>query len=694
MKLLKLEVRNFKPFRELVLPPDDVEFPEGLIIIKGPNSTGKSSLFESILWSLWGPDSVSGLSNDELVSFSSTFCRVILQFEVAGARYKIDRTYNPADGMAVVLFMQQDKAWKRIADKSTSVARKLDEILCLELKQALNTLMVRQGEVAEIANAKAVVLRNRLVDIYDIDILKGMSKHLDNFESNLGDKVNALSQDYRPPEDIQEQIQQCSARITEHNGSIQERNEEIESTEKMLKDIPDSTSLQKISEITRKLEQDNRDLDRRSEELQSDLSKAGLLDADDALVQARLDSLKKVKERTEIEREEIDTLKQTIDQEIGQINGTNQDLDEKIATLTESSSDQNDSTCPTCSKPLSPKERDNLIDEYKSEKKSGSTKLKELQKQRKEHASSTKNIEERLREISTSSDATIKAQETKKQVGSIQSDILQSEDELSKILGAVGVSDIAVLLQKFDVPSVSNLQMKVAKFEGALKEAKRSTGEIEENIRREELLVSDLEGKKNLMKQMGAEIEELKILNEHAKYVRRKLVSGFVADYVFQKRLIGIIRSATNQYVRFFTNGQYTSIDLEPTPPTKRSGPGLILKIWDERDQAWKKTGQLSYGDRTAISLGLRLGISRTMSSIRPLRDSPVITPRVRSVLLDEPLGGLDKKRRESVVTNLVNDTNFEQIFLITHTDVQGWDDVPSIEVAKDGSSSTATLEM
>ena len=28
MKLLKLEVRNFKPFRDLVLPQEEMEFPE------------------------------------------------------------------------------------------------------------------------------------------------------------------------------------------------------------------------------------------------------------------------------------------------------------------------------------------------------------------------------------------------------------------------------------------------------------------------------------------------------------------------------------------------------------------------------------------------------------------------------------------------------------------------------------------
>ena len=119
-----------------------------------------------------------------------------------------------------------------------------------------------------------------------------------------------------------------------------------------------------------------------------------------------------------------------------------------------------------------------------------------------------------------------------------------------------------------------------------------------------------------------------------------------------------------------------------------------MLKVQDQRDNAVKKTTQLSYGDRTAVSLGLRLGISRTMSAIRPLRDSPALSPRIRCVLLDEPLGGLDKARRDSVVQNLINDQSFQQILLITHTDVQSWEGVPTIEVSKDGSASNAVLQV
>ena len=48
MKLLRLELKNFKPFRDLILP-EDGELPDGLIIIKGGNSTGKSSIFEAVL---------------------------------------------------------------------------------------------------------------------------------------------------------------------------------------------------------------------------------------------------------------------------------------------------------------------------------------------------------------------------------------------------------------------------------------------------------------------------------------------------------------------------------------------------------------------------------------------------------------------------------------------------------------------
>ncbi|MDH4213072.1 MAG: AAA family ATPase [Candidatus Thorarchaeota archaeon] len=692
MKLLKLEVRNFKPFLDLTLPDDGTTLPEGLIIIRGPNSTGKSSLLEAILWALWGSDSVE-LNNDDLISFSSTFCSVVLTFEVAGAQFKIDRSYNPADKTNVVLFTKTGKAWKRIADKTQSVATKIDEILGLEWKQAQNTILVRQGEVAAISTAGPVMLRNLLVDIYDIELLNRMSNHLEHFESDLDSKIRALRADYRSPDDIKEQIDHCRKRISDYESSIKNRNEEILSTERTLKGIPDDDKLKIMSRVSSEIERKEHELELTTKEVERNLSQAGILDAEPEIIQARIDSLKREKERVESERDALNATITQVSEEMGKVSGIQSDLKTKIDILTKPGHAKDEVICPTCSKPLSLKERDRLVSEYKQAIREGDLKTKELDKGRKLQIADAKKFEQRLSVITLSTNAAEKVKVTQEQVREIKQTIEKSEQELSSVLQAADIADLNSLLKKFNMPTIADLQSYVSALKGDLRGAKKSTSEIEQNIGKEQALITELEGKEILMKQMGAEIQEMEGLNQHAKYVRRNLVNGFVADYVFQKRLIGIIRSATNQYVRFFTNAQYTSIDLEPTPATKRSGAGLLLKIWDERDQAWKKTSQLSFGDRTAISLALRLGISRTMSSIRPLKDSPITTPRVKTVMLDEPLGGLDKARRESVVSNLINDSNFEQILLITHTDVQGWEGVPIVEVAKAGFSSTATLE-
>jgi exonuclease SbcC len=212
MKLLRLEIRNFKPFKQLSLPDDDQELPGGLILIRGPNSTGKSSLLEAVLWGLWGPDAIE-LANDEIVSFTSTHCTVIMEFRVAGSEYKIHREYNSADGLSVVLFARRGDAWKRIADKTMSVKSKIDEILSLDYKQALQTLLVRQGEVSVIANATPVILRKLLEDIYDIGLLRQMESHLENMEKDIGLKVDALNRDFERPESIRQQIEQHEGRI-------------------------------------------------------------------------------------------------------------------------------------------------------------------------------------------------------------------------------------------------------------------------------------------------------------------------------------------------------------------------------------------------------------------------------------------------------------------------------------------------
>ncbi|MFW9845562.1 MAG: AAA family ATPase [Candidatus Thorarchaeota archaeon] len=695
MKLIRLELQNFKPFRHLSLPENDDELPNGLIIIRGPNSTGKSSLFEAILWALWGPTSV-GLTNDELISFASSFCRVKMVFEIAGIRYEIDRSYDPANGMSVVLSHYRDEAWKRIADKSQTVGRTVDEILSLDSGQALNTLLVRQGEVANIAHATPSVLRELLVKVYNIELLGQMTRQLENLESDLSNQIGVLQEEYRPPEDIREQIADAKSRIGQDEAELKTIDNEKIAAENLLSKLPEpkdiKIAIELFDEIRRKESEHDQSLKRRDKELKA----AGLVDADARIISARLDSLKKESTRLESEKQTLMDQSSQSEREIGTYSGVVNDLQEKVTTLSSSSSsdEEQETVCPTCQKPLTESERKNLIKEYSSLVSSHRAKIRELEAARDEIPSQIREIEDRLKAIPRAIDAVTRVAEQHQESEGMAAEVEEVARKLGKVLQKMDVDSVQMLLKKHKVTDLNELQNSITKLTTTLISLRTRSESAAKRIERDSEQVKDLQEKEVKMKEMGARIKTLEDLREHTRYVRRKLVSGFIADYVFQKRLIGIIRKATNQYVSSFTNGQYTSIDLEPTPPKGRSGPGLLLKIWDERDKAHKKTSQLSFGDRTAISLGLRLGISRTMSSIRPFKESPAVIPRIRSVLLDEPLGGLDRDRRLAVVRNLVDEESFEQIFLITHTDVRGWEGVPVVEVSKSGTSSTAVLSL
>ncbi|MHA2160874.1 MAG: AAA family ATPase [Candidatus Thorarchaeota archaeon] len=688
-----MELKNFKPFRNLRLP-ETGDLPDGLILIRGPNSTGKSSIFEAVFWGLWGADSALGLTNDELVSFTSTHCQVILVFEVDGTQYKIDRKYNSADGMSVVLYAQREDSWKRVVDKSRSVADKLGEILHLQPRQALNTLLVKQGEVALIANATPTVLRNMLVKVYNIELLEEMTGHLDHLESDLKIRTESLEADYQRPEHIQSDIEDTRQRLKEHEEGLQNKKDELTATESLLKDVPDPDALSSIQELTTKLDDAKRDLERARKNVVDDLEDAGLAAPDEKIIATRLKLLKKDSRRSESERSTAKTQISEIDREIGAIQGNEIDLKDKISVLgtVQQGDDEESTLCPTCSKPLTANECDHILAEYETAIKQGLTRAKQLKIERAKLSVTVKGHEDRIIEMNKAIDAVGRIKTKQKDVGNAELLQTKTNSELEEAIENLGVSDIDSLLKTHGVEKLIDLQLVVKQHVTNAESLKREYDMIMNNISVEQRKIEELEAKVVRMEEMGRKIETLKSLNEHAKYVRRKLVSGFLADYVIQKRLIGIIRGATNQYVRSFTNGQYTAIDLEPTPARGKGGAGLALRISDKRDNAVKKTSQLSFGDRTAISLALRLGISRTMSAIRPLKDSPAISPRVRSVLLDEPLGGLDKARRTSVVQNLINDQSFQQIFLITHTDVQGWEGVTLIDVAKSGPASTATL--
>ncbi|GAG96757.1 unnamed protein product [marine sediment metagenome] len=55
MQITKLMFKNFMGYKQLSLPKSNDDLPEGLILISGQNSYGKSTILEGVLFAFFGP---------------------------------------------------------------------------------------------------------------------------------------------------------------------------------------------------------------------------------------------------------------------------------------------------------------------------------------------------------------------------------------------------------------------------------------------------------------------------------------------------------------------------------------------------------------------------------------------------------------------------------------------------------------
>src|SRR5690348_9618208 len=91
MKILKVAVENFKPFVKIQIPEDNISMGEGLFLICGDNSMGKTSFIESILWGLLGDSLINVQKKEMLVRTGQPGCKVDILFDIGGSQYRVIR---------------------------------------------------------------------------------------------------------------------------------------------------------------------------------------------------------------------------------------------------------------------------------------------------------------------------------------------------------------------------------------------------------------------------------------------------------------------------------------------------------------------------------------------------------------------------------------------------------------------------
>lgn len=169
MRLHRLELEGFGPFRARQVVDFDAFDGDGIFLIAGRTGAGKSSVLDGICFALYGgvPRYDGGerrLRSDHCAAGDPS--RVVVEFTAAGRRWRVTRSpeYDRPKQRGAGLTTEPHRAlleeldggeWIGRAARPVDVARELDEILGLNKQQFLQVILLAQNRFAEFLLAKS-----------------------------------------------------------------------------------------------------------------------------------------------------------------------------------------------------------------------------------------------------------------------------------------------------------------------------------------------------------------------------------------------------------------------------------------------------------------------------------------------------------------------------------------------------------
>ena len=170
---VKLKMENFFSHKDSEV--DFSKFNSALLIgntegdYSKSNGSGKSAIFEAILWCLFNKSRVAMM--DDIIRWGETTCSVVMNFKHNGSDYMVKRFRNRMNSTSIVEFFIMDKAgeWQDVScSTSGDTNSKIEETIKLDNKTFINSVYFRQNDISEFAESEPSRKKDILKSIVDI----------------------------------------------------------------------------------------------------------------------------------------------------------------------------------------------------------------------------------------------------------------------------------------------------------------------------------------------------------------------------------------------------------------------------------------------------------------------------------------------------------------------------------------------
>jgi exonuclease SbcC len=676
MILKSIRLKNFRKFKESY-----IEFPDGVTGVVGLNGVGKSTVFEAVAWTLYGPVAAR-TSTDQIKregAAPSDPCRVELEFIFDDDTYHVDREMSgknlSASGSATV-------NGKLAANGAEVLSKYIQKKLGMDWKSFYTSIFAKQKELNTLSSMnpserRQLILRMLGINAVDdiISAIRSDTKEKKNLVEKLGndlvdehgqDKITVYKQEIQNQQKKQKEL---IKRIEEQKKQHQKIEEELSKTKKdcetkkLLYEKLCTTKEQleeKKSRFEKKqrLENDIKTLEKTTNERQEILEKQ----KEKLTVFKNLEKdLQTFEEQQEKNNNVIQTAVKKQEQNTTLLHRLRDDIKELTTKKHYIEKMGPQAKCPTCERVLGEQQK-KLLTSYTEEltkKNHEAQKLTEDGKKldteydqlsREKQALQKKSmylrsqVVEREKLQITLRHATQEIQRENRE--------LENKKKELKAIGAV----------EFDEKQYRPIRIRVSETYRVYQEVLSKLDNIKEKHQEITIEQKEQEGEKNLIgqqiKTFEKKIEEKqrlvkKLESERNDAQRLSMLSEVMDSY--RTYLISQIRptlsSHASELFDELTDGKYSQIELDEDYNLLVYDRGLPYTI--ER---------FSGGEEDLANLCIRLAISE------------IITERAGSVfqfiILDEIFGSQDQIRKQNIIKALNSfSSKFRQIFLITHVE-------------------------
>ncbi len=234
MILNRLLLQNYKQYTSLSL-----DFREGLVGIIGKNGAGKSTIFEAILYCLFGRDE----SNKALVrsAFADPKATVLLEldFTIGETLYRVRREFR---GKTMTVGAELYKNDTLVAKGVSAVNDELVQVLHIERDAFKRSVFSGQKELDELTNASKEERRKIVRRMLGLDRLDDIQGKINTDIRDLKNRILGQEQNLMPEADVQA----IQTEISANEQALETATATLEAENRQLKAVEEQYRAEKL----------------------------------------------------------------------------------------------------------------------------------------------------------------------------------------------------------------------------------------------------------------------------------------------------------------------------------------------------------------------------------------------------------------------------------------------------------------